>query len=142
MTPAGGGALSLKVVLRCRDFPASRRFYADVLGLPVVEEWDAPEGRGCVFGCGPTGREGFLEIYGMTREDPRYDPAFHAPVPTDKIDVQLGADSVDAWALRLEGRWPFEGPTALPWGQRWIRLRDPDGLLVALYEGLDPGRRR
>jgi hypothetical protein len=76
----------------------------------------------------------------MTAQDDRHDPAFGRPVASDKIDVQLGADSVDAWARTLEGRWPFEGPTALPWGQRWIQLRDPDGLLVAIYEGLDPGR--
>jgi hypothetical protein len=60
-------------------------------------------------------------------------PAFGEPVPSDKIDLQLQAGSVDEWAVRLRGRWPFEGPQDLPWGQRWIRLRDPDGLLIAIY---------
>ena len=119
-------SLSLKVVLRCRDFAASRRFYAEVLGLAVVEEWDAPEGKGCVFGFGPTGRSGFFEIYEMTPQDRRHQDAFREPLASDKIDVQLGTASVDAWVSRLSGRWPLEGPETLPWGQRWIKLRDPD----------------
>jgi catechol 2,3-dioxygenase-like lactoylglutathione lyase family enzyme len=138
---AGPGWLSLKVVLRVRDFAASRAFYADILGLPVVEEWDAPEGKGCVLGLGPDGRHGFLEIYGMTPADPRFVPSFGEPHPGDKIDVQLGTDDLAGWAAHLQGRWPFRGPQPLPWGQRWILLRDPDGLLVALYEGHDPGRK-
>lgn len=132
--------LSLKVVIRCADLPASRRFYADVLGLPVVEEWSEPQGRGCIFGFGSDGRSGFLEAYEMTRADPRYRPAFAEPLPVDKIDIQLGAGGLEAWVKRLRGAWPFEGPDSLPWGQRWIRLRDPDGILIAVYEGHDPGR--
>jgi catechol 2,3-dioxygenase-like lactoylglutathione lyase family enzyme len=133
--------LSLKTVLRCRDLTASRRFYAEVIGLPVVDEWDAPEGKGCIFGFGPSGREGFLEIMEMSPSDPRRQQAFDRPLANDKIDVQLGAESLDEWVRRLDGRWPFDGPSSLPWGQRWIQLRDPDGLLVAIYEGLDPARR-
>ncbi len=133
--------LSIKTVIRVRDFAASRKFYTEILGLPVIEEWDAPEGKGCVFAFGANEREGFLEIYGMTRLDPRHDSAFDKPLDNDKLDVQLGTDRLDEWAGKLTGRWPFHGPEKTPWGQRWIRLRDPDGLLIALYEGMDPGRR-
>lgn len=139
MTAAGEG-LSLKVVLRCRDYAASRRFYAEVLGLRAVEEWDELEGKGCVFGFGPGARAGFLEVHEMTTRDRRYREAFREPVANDKVDVQLGSAGLEEWVARLSGLWPFEGPETLPWGQRRITLRDPDGLLVAIYEGHDPAR--
>lgn len=125
--------LTLKVVIRCRDFAVSRDFYARVLGLPTVEEWNETQGKGCIFAFSEDRRGGCLEVYEMTERDARFDPRFREPVTSDKIDVQLGTTSVDAWAKRLQGVWPFEGPEDLPWGQRWIRLRDPDGLLIAIY---------
>jgi catechol 2,3-dioxygenase-like lactoylglutathione lyase family enzyme len=137
---AGDAWLSLKMVLQSRDYGASRRFYTDVLALPVVEEWEGSDGRGCVFGLGREGREGFLEVQEMTPVDPRYQKAFARSLDSDKVDLQLGAGSLDAWTGRLSGLWPFEGPFQLPWGQRWITVRDPDGLLVSIYEGVDPAR--
>ena len=120
---------SIKTVIRCADFDRSRDFYTRVLGLAPAEEWSEPQGRGAIFAIGG----GYLEIYGMTEADPRFRPEFAEPLPSDKIDVQIHTDSVDEWAARLKDVWPFHGPETLPWGQRWIQLRDPDGLLIALY---------
>ena len=125
--------ISIKTVIRCRDFDASRHFYASVLNLPIVEEWSEPQGRGAIFGFG-SDRTGLIEIYEMTQADARFDPAFASPIANDKIDVQLKTDSVTEWADRLRPVWPFVGPEDLPWGQRWITLRDPDGLLIAIYQ--------
>jgi len=75
-----------------------------------------------------------IEIYEMTQADARFDPAFASPIANDKIDVQLKTDSVAEWADCLRDVWTFVGPEELPWRQRGIKLRDPDGLLVAIYE--------
>ena len=128
------GFLSTKTVIRCRDFSSSRRFYTSILGLRVVNEWNEPGGKGCIFGVAPN-EGGYVEIYEMTRDDSRYHPSFSAPVQGDKIDLQLRTTSVASWAEQLEGQWSFEGPERLPWGQTWMKLRDPDGLLIAIYEG-------
>ena len=123
----------MKTVLRCSNFEQSRDFYTRVLGFTPVEEWSEPEGRGCIlspFG----GVQPCFEIYQMTERDPRYDPIFGRPLTGDKIDLQLQAASVEEWAEALRGVWEFDGPQDLPWGQRWIRLRDPDGLLIAIYQ--------
>ena len=125
------GLANLKVVIRCADFDRSREFYAQVLGLRMVEAWSEDECRGCIF---ELAAEAWIEICEMTRRDPRFAEAFGLPVANDKIDLQLRSDSVDEWVTRLEGVWPYCGPERLPWGQRWIQLRDPDGVLVAIYE--------
>jgi catechol 2,3-dioxygenase-like lactoylglutathione lyase family enzyme len=125
--------LSIKTVIRCRDFDASRHFYASILNLTILEEWSEPQGRGAIFGFG-SDCAGMIEIYEMTQADARFDPAFASPIANDKIDVQLKTDSVAEWADCLRDVWTFVGPEELPWRQRWIKLRDPDGLLVAFYE--------
>jgi hypothetical protein len=100
-----------------------------------VSEWEEHGGRGCIFTVTHEEQGGYIEIYEMTREDPRYDVSFSSAVQTDKVDLQLRTMSVDAWVEQLKGVWPFNGPEQLPWGQRLITLREPDGLLIAIYEG-------
>lgn len=123
---------TLKVVIRCRDFAASRSFYGEVLGFREVEAWQEREGQGCIFRVG--GRGAALEIYQMSQADPRWQEAFERPFENDKVDVQIGVASLEPWCDRLRDRWPFSGPEVTPWGQRGLKLRDPDGLLLAIYE--------
>ena len=123
---------SLKVVIRCANLDARRAFYTEILGLPVVEQWEEEQGRGLIVSAGG-GAGALLEVYEMSHADRRFDARFRERVESDKIDLQLHTESVDDWASRLAGLWPFEGPENLPWGQRWIKLRDPDGLLIAIY---------
>jgi catechol 2,3-dioxygenase-like lactoylglutathione lyase family enzyme len=124
---------SLKVVIRCANLDASRAFYTEILGLPVVEQWEEEQGRGLIVSAGEGATGALLEVYEMSHADRRFDARFRERVESDKIDLQLHAASVDDWAAQLDGRWPFDGPETLPWGQRWIKMRDPDGLLIAIY---------
>lgn len=136
--------VEVKTVVRCRDYGASYDFYHRLLGFPITETWDEPGDRGCIFS--PTGdpSAGAIEIYDMTEADPRYDPAFSQRFTNDKIDMQLRTPDLDSWVIRLRGRWFFTEPEITPWGHRWIKLRDPDNLQIAIYEVLavnDPSAR-
>jgi catechol 2,3-dioxygenase-like lactoylglutathione lyase family enzyme len=122
---------ALKVVVRCADLEKSRHFYLEILEFPLLEAWQEPEGKGCIFGFG---QGGSLEIYQMSPHDRRFDPAFTRPFVHDKVDLQFGTGSLDRWIVKLANRWPFDGPETLPWGHRWIKLRDPDKLLIAVFE--------
>ncbi len=106
------------------------RFYVELLGFPVQAEWEEPQGKGCVMEVGG----GMIEFYEMTEHDPRLRREFRENVANDKIDIQLKTGELDAWAEWLNGKWEFTGPETLPWGQRGIQMRDPDGVLVAIYE--------
>jgi catechol 2,3-dioxygenase-like lactoylglutathione lyase family enzyme len=123
---------SLKTMLRCGDFEGTRRFYTELLGLQVVEEWNDPGDRGCIlrFGAG----QGFLELL-HAGPDEVGDPAFAQRVANDKIEIQIHVASIDTWVKRLEGRVPFEGPVRRPWGNRYLWIRDPEGLRIALFQG-------
>jgi catechol 2,3-dioxygenase-like lactoylglutathione lyase family enzyme len=120
---------SLKVVIRCGDIQASRRFYGDILGLDVTDEWDEPRGAGCILSLGTS----LIELHEMTPKDHRFDPEMREPVRVDKIDVQFAVADLEPWLERLAGRWDHGEPKTQPWGERTVRLRDPDGILITIY---------
>lgn len=126
---------SIKVVIRTRDCDAAREFYTHLLGLPVMEEWDQEEGKGFIVGFAAGGAGGFIEISEVPADSETYNEAFARPLPADKMEIQIKTGDLDGWAARLRGKWAFEGPTARPWGHRYLWLRDPDGVQVALFEG-------
>jgi catechol 2,3-dioxygenase-like lactoylglutathione lyase family enzyme len=121
---------SLKVVIRCGDIGASRAFYGDILGLEITDDWEEPQGAGCIFSLGSS----LIELHEMTPHDHRYDPKMRQPVQVDKIDVQLAVADLEPWLERLDGRWDHGEPKVQPWGERTVRMRDPDGVLVTIYE--------
>jgi catechol 2,3-dioxygenase-like lactoylglutathione lyase family enzyme len=121
----------LKAVIRCRDVDASRKFYAGVLGFEVIDEWDQAEGKGIVVALDGGG---CIEAAQTPRDAVGYDESFDNPVSNDKIELQVRVDSIDHWADALQGVWTFEGPVDRPWGHRYLWLRDPDRVRVALYE--------
>lgn len=125
--------LSLKTILRCRDLATSRRFYVELLGLDVVEEWADPGDEGCILGFGTGG--GFLELLAVDLDHPKHQPASADLVANDKVQLQIQVDSVDAWFERLDGSIEMEGPVTRPWGNRYLWIRDPDGVRLALYQG-------
>lgn len=134
LSDTGTSIVEVKTVIRCRDYEASRAFYREVLGFGIAEEWREPGDVGCVFSPLTGSSSGYIEIYGMTEDDPRYDRAFSQSLTNDKIDIQLRTPNLQSWVDRLQGRWPFSEPETTPWGHRWIKLRDPDNLLIAIYE--------
>ena len=61
----------------------------------------------------------------------------------DSAIVEFLVDDVDALFARLQGE--FDGalvvvqpPTTMPWGNRSVLLRDPDGALINLYTPVTP----
>lgn len=107
-----------------RDLDASERFYAGVLGLPVVKRWDDAEGRPRSVWVGLSGG-GFLAIEragaeGPTRGDAA--PGLHC------LALEIAKGEREAWRARLaEAGLPVERETGYT-----LYTRDPDGCLVGL----------
>lgn len=137
MSETGPAIAEVKIVIRCRDYRASHVFYHHVLGFPVTDEWHEPGDIGCIFAPSGDISVGCIEIYEMSENDARYDPAFSQPFTHDKVDLQFRTPNLQSWVDRLRGRWDFSEPEATAWGHRWIKLRDPDNLLIAIYEVID-----
>ncbi|MGB5821073.1 MAG: VOC family protein [Saonia sp.] len=127
--------LSLKTVIRTKNFEASRTFYTQILNLEVEEEYNDGNGsKGLIVRFGPEGSNAFLEISEITDTHSYYQEAFSKNIENDKMDIQLRTDNVKYWADLLKEKWKARGPVLRPWGSYYLYLRDPDGLQLIIYQ--------
>ncbi|MBW3574791.1 MAG: VOC family protein [Actinobacteria bacterium] len=112
--------LSSRVLYRCGDFDAQRRFYEHTLGLAVAREYGA---EGVVLGVVLFLGGGFLEL---TRASVRSPP----------ISLWLQVPDVAAEERRLgaEGVRVVKPAELMPWGLVEYWLQDPEGNELHLVE--------
>ncbi|MDQ0393000.1 SMU1112c/YaeR family gloxylase I-like metalloprotein [Labrys monachus] len=126
------------IAVICSDYARSRRFYAEILGLPVLREvWRAERGSWkCDLGVGPAQ----IELFSFPSPPPRPTTpeacglrhlAFAVPA-LEPVIARLTAHDVAVEAVRIDEHT----------GRRFTFFRDPDGLPLELYEeppaGLPP----
>ena len=109
--------LSLKTVIRTKDFEASKIFYTQILSLEIIEEYDDGNGsKGLIMRFGPEGSNAFVEISEIRDDHNYYQEPFSENIENDKTDIQLRTDNVEYWAIRLNEKWNARGPILRPWG--------------------------
>lgn len=116
-----------RFVFTAGDYPASLAFYRDGLGLPVDHDWDyGPADRGTVFLAGG----GMIEIFAPAPGVQR--------LPPQGISMSIEVESADAWYQRARERGlkVIAEPATYPWGHRIVRLEDPDGIAVSLFNDI------
>ncbi len=99
-------------------------FYAKVLGLQIIREWNEEGDSGAILGLTDVDAHGFLEI---------------ASVP-DKTDLartclQFRTDNLDDFLIKLAGISEHCEPEEKPWGSTYVYLTDPAGNRVIVFEG-------
>lgn len=116
--------ISLKTKIITSRFAETRDWYRDLFGLEMLEEWDAPDDRGCILGIGGPQGEAFLEIY-------------HAPAEArlDGLSLQLRVDDIARFPVPAEDRFGRRGPEDRPWGSRYLFYSDPNGISVIVFSG-------
>jgi lactoylglutathione lyase len=110
------------ITLFTDDLPATRQFYLDVFGLPVVFE----DEDSTVFQFGGT-------VVNLLRSTAA--PELVTPLPVGSLDAgartvfTLEVDDVDAMCVELvrRGVTLLNGPIDRPWGIRTASFRDPGG---------------
>ena len=122
----------IRVLVGTRDFAGAMRFYGGVLGMPVQEEWNAPDGRGTLFRCSAGG---VIEVV----EDSPHHPA---EMPRG-VRVAIEVDDVDALYARVTragvtraGVEVVDPIADRPWAQRSFEILDPNGLPLVFFTPL------
>ena len=111
------------------DYERSVEFYRDELGLRVTGGWDrAPGDRGALL----EAAGGIVELL----EGPGADDAPHEAGPPRGAWIAIEVDDVDRAFEQLRARRMriAEELDDKPWGHRSFAVRDPDGLLVVLFQ--------
>ncbi len=132
--PASGeepGVREVRVALTVEDFDQAARFYREGLRLPVVKEWNDPEGRGLILAAG----RATLEL--LDPPDAAHTDAVEAGKRVSgPVRLALEVPDVDAIATGLASRGArIIGPGLhTTWGTYSQRIQAPDGMQISLYQ--------
>ena len=123
----------VRVLVGTDNFERSTAFYSEVLGFPVDEHWDDPDGRGTLF------RAATAAVIEIVEDSPH-----HPAEPASGVTVAVELDDVDAMHDRVVAAG-VEVVTTLgdrPWGHRNFEIRDPSGLGLVFFTriGAAPGQ--
>jgi lactoylglutathione lyase len=124
----------LRLALTVERYAEAVAFYRDVLGLPVVEAWDGPDGSGAVLDAG----RATLELLSVPQAElvDRVEVGARVAGPV-RVALEV-ADSVEtAGRLVAGGAEALAEPVVTPWRHRNVRLRAPDGMQLTLFTVLD-----
>lgn len=112
------------------DMEKAKAFYAGVLGLTLLEDI----GANATFEGGVTLQQ--KEVWSMLLEGRPVTPRHHA------AELYFEVQDMDAFAARLTGVDFCQPLHEAPWGQRLVRLYDPDGNLIEVGEDMAVVTRR
>jgi catechol 2,3-dioxygenase-like lactoylglutathione lyase family enzyme len=125
--------LELRVALTTKDYDRLIQFYCDGLGLEPAQLWKNANDRALLLEMG----RATLEIF----DEPHADVIDEIEVGhrvSGAIRFALQVPDVQAAMERLltKGATLVHAPITTPWNHRNVRLKDPDGLQVTLFQVL------
>jgi lactoylglutathione lyase len=125
----------LRLALTVEEYEDAVRFYRDVLGLPVIEEWANPTGSGAILDAG----RATLEVLSSDQTDHVDEVEVGRRGVSGPVRLALEVEDSVATAENLVdgGAERLSDPVVTPWSHRNVRLRAPDGMQLTLFTVLD-----
>ena len=123
--------LELRVALTAREYERIVKFYCDGLGLETTQVWPAEQGRAVILDMG----QATLEIFDEKQAD-TIDQIEAGRRLSGQIRLALQVPDLNAAMERLlaNGAVLVHPPVVTPWGDRNVRLQDPEGMQVTLFQ--------
>lgn len=133
------GVHETRVVLTVNDFDAARRLYQDGLGLPVVDAWDRPDGKGAVLSAGQATIELLDEADAAFTDRTETGDVIGAGV---RLAVGVSDTPAASAAMQLNGAHAIGQLVHTPWGHLNQRLQTPDGVQITVFQPLNVNEAR
>jgi catechol 2,3-dioxygenase-like lactoylglutathione lyase family enzyme len=123
--------LELRVALTTSDYERSVKFYCDGLGLDPAQFWNNGQGRALILHMGKATLEIFDETQAQT-----IDQIETGGRISGQIRFALQVPDLKAAMDRLiaHGAILVHPPVMTPWGDFNVRLQDPDGMQITLFQ--------
>jgi catechol 2,3-dioxygenase-like lactoylglutathione lyase family enzyme len=127
--------LELRVALTTGEYERLVRFYQVGLGLEQAQLWTDEHGQAMLLELGRATLEIFDEPHAQTVDHLEAGRRVSGPIrfALQVPDLQAALDRVLAHGAIL-----VHPPVVTPWGHYNVRVQDPDGLQVTLFQILDP----
>ncbi len=123
--------IELRVALTTSDYDRSVKFYCDGLGIEPAQIWNNDQGRALILNMG----KATLEIFDETQEQ-TIDQIEAGKRLSGQIRFALQVPDLKAAMERLlaHGATLVHLPIMTPWGDYNVRLQDPDGMQITLFQ--------
>jgi predicted enzyme related to lactoylglutathione lyase len=130
-----GPVRELRLVVTATDYDQAVHFYRDVLGMPMREAYESPEGRVTILEAGIA----TLEIADPNQAE-FIDRVEVGRRVAGHLRVAFQVDDSAAMTRTLEtaGATVLAEPTRTPWDSLNARLTGPAGLQLTLFQELTP----
>lgn len=126
--------LEMRVAFTTSDYERLVKFYCDGLGLEPAQIWNNGQGQALVLNMGRATLEIFDETQAQT-----IDQIEAGQRISGQIRLALQVPDLKAAMERLlaHGATLVHPPILTPWGDHNVRLQDPDGMQITLFQTLD-----
>ena len=134
MTDSDAPVLEFRVALTSVDYDRLVSFYATGLGLDPAADWTSENGRALLLELG----RGTLELF--DEQQAGYVDGLEAGERVGaRVRFALRVPDLQAAMDRLlaHGATLVHPPVVTPWGDYNVRLQDPDGMQVTLFEVME-----
>jgi catechol 2,3-dioxygenase-like lactoylglutathione lyase family enzyme len=123
--------LQLRVALTTADFERCVKFYCDGLGIEPSAFWNNDGGHAAMIEMG----RATLELFDEAQAE-AIDQIEAGRRLSGQVRLALQVPDLQAALDRLlaQGATLVHDPVETPWGDRNVRLQDPDGMQVTLFE--------
>jgi catechol 2,3-dioxygenase-like lactoylglutathione lyase family enzyme len=124
----------LRVALTTSDFERSVKFFCDGLGIKPAAIWNNGQGQAHLLNFGNATMEIFDEAQAETVDQIEAGRRVSGQI---RFALQVTDLKTTMERLLAHGATMVHPPVMTPWGDYNVRLQDPDGMQITLFQKLD-----
>jgi catechol 2,3-dioxygenase-like lactoylglutathione lyase family enzyme len=123
--------LEMRIALTVKDYAKSVKFYCEGLGIEPAAIWNNGDGKALMLNMGDATLEVFDENQAKFIDDMEAGKRV-----SRQIRFALQVPDLESAMKRLLGHGAVlvHEPVMTPWGDYNVRLQDPDGMQITLYQ--------
>ena len=123
--------IELRVAITTSDYERLVRFYCDGLGIEPTATWNNGQGQALALNMGKATLEIFDEAQAETIDQIEVGRRISGQI---RLAIQVPDLKTTMEQLIAHGAIMVHSPVTTPWGDYNVRLQDPDGMQITLFQ--------
>jgi catechol 2,3-dioxygenase-like lactoylglutathione lyase family enzyme len=125
----------LRIAVTTSDYERLVKFYCDGLGIEPAQIWNNGQGKALILDMGRATLEIFDETQAETIDQIEAGKRVSGQI---RFALQVPDLKVAMDRLLANGATLVHEPVITPWGDQNVRLQDPDGMQITLFQATQP----